>query len=131
MKEKWNHPASGKHGTKRHIIRLEVEVMTGAQDSLEVLAHSLSGDVVTALIDTHEVSCRLKFVGADNREVELGGSEPTNRAIAKLTPKEDRAWEKVFGFYVDEGHPDDEAAELAWKDLQEEFPRLAAFEGCK
>ncbi len=34
-------------------------------------------------------------------------------------------------FYVDEGKSDDEAAELAWKDLQKEFPRLRDFEGAE
>jgi hypothetical protein len=51
--------------------------------------------------------------------------------LAELTAEEQRAWNNYFAFYCNEGWVDDEAAELTWKDLQAEFPRLREFDGCK
>lgn len=53
------------------------------------------------------------------------------RKLAVLTAEEKHAWESYFAFYVDEGLKDDEADSAAWKDLQDEFPRLKEFDGCE
>ena len=53
------------------------------------------------------------------------------RNLAVLTVREEKAWQWAFEFYVDEGLKDDEADSLAWVDVQKEFPRLRAFDGCE
>jgi hypothetical protein len=53
------------------------------------------------------------------------------RKLAVLTVPEEKAWEHAFAFHVDAGRTDTKAANLAWKDLQAEFPRLKAFDGCE
>lgn len=50
---------------------------------------------------------------------------------ALLTAEEDRAWTRAFEFYVNEGNSDARADRLAWKDVQQQFPRLKAFSGAK
>lgn len=54
------------------------------------------------------------------------------RRLAQLTPEEDRAWDVAFEYYgndSDEELTDDEIAELAWKDIVQQFPRLKDFDG--
>jgi len=53
------------------------------------------------------------------------------RKLAVLTIPEEKAWQSSFEFYVNEGLKDDEADSLAWTDVQKEFPRLKAFDGCE
>jgi hypothetical protein len=53
------------------------------------------------------------------------------RKLAVLTPAEEKAWQFAFEFYLDDGLTDDEADSLAWRDVQREFPRLRAFDGCR
>jgi hypothetical protein len=48
---------------------------------------------------------------------------------AVLTTEEDKAWNKAFEFYINQGYSDLKADERAWKDLQIEFPRLKKYEG--
>lgn len=48
---------------------------------------------------------------------------------ARLTPQQDRVWEKAFAFYVDEGKSDAQADRLAWRDLVAEFPELKKHSG--
>jgi hypothetical protein len=50
---------------------------------------------------------------------------------AKLTPEEDRAWEEAFLLYLDEGKTDAQADRAAWKDVQQQFPRLREFSGAE
>lgn len=50
---------------------------------------------------------------------------------AKLTAEEQKAWDFAFAYYCENGWVDEKAAELAWKDLQAEFPRLRKFEGAE
>jgi hypothetical protein len=52
------------------------------------------------------------------------------KKLTVLTAAEDYSWCWAWAFYVGEGHSDEEAAELAWKDVQIEFPRLRTFYGC-
>lgn len=52
------------------------------------------------------------------------------RNLAVLTIEEEKAWQANFAFYVNEGMKDDEADFSAWQDVQREFPRLLAFDGC-
>jgi hypothetical protein len=52
--------------------------------------------------------------------------------LARLTPEEDSAWDYAFEFYGNSSEKeltDDEIAHLAWKDIQEQFPRLKEFDG--
>ena len=49
--------------------------------------------------------------------------------VAKLTDEEETAWNFAFEFYLNEGKSNEEADELAWRDLQTEFPRLKGFDG--
>ena len=50
----------------------------------------------------------------------------------KLTPEEEKAWVNYFGLYVDsEGMTDEDADLAAWRDMQNEFPRLKQFDGCE
>ena len=53
--------------------------------------------------------------------------------LATLTSEEDAAWDFAFAMYADplDEKKDNQAAEMAWKDLQEEFPRLKQYTGCK
>jgi ribosomal protein S27AE len=55
----------------------------------------------------------------------------TKRKKATLTEVEDAAWVEKFSFYVDEGKSDAEADRITWKEMQDEYPRLKAFDGCK
>jgi hypothetical protein len=55
----------------------------------------------------------------------------TQKQIAKLTPKENHAWEFAFCFYREQTKTDLQADKLAWRDLRLEFPRLKNFAGCK
>jgi hypothetical protein len=50
---------------------------------------------------------------------------------ARLTAEENRIWEKTFAFHVDAGMSDMRADIATWRDMQEQFPRLRAFSGCK
>lgn len=51
-------------------------------------------------------------------------------SLATLTPEENKAWDFAFAYYA-ETLDDDQAASMAWRDLQAEFPRLLKFDGCK
>jgi hypothetical protein len=53
------------------------------------------------------------------------------KRLATLTEVEDRAWTEKFSFYVDEGKSDAEADRITWREMQEEFLRLKAFDGCE
>jgi hypothetical protein len=53
------------------------------------------------------------------------------RNLAVLTVAEEKAWEHAFAMFVGAGLSDSKADRLAWRDLQIEFPRLRAFDGCK
>ena len=53
------------------------------------------------------------------------------KKLTVLTDEEEVAWNFAWEFYVNEGYEDNEAAELAWKDLQIEFPRLKGYDGIK
>lgn len=53
------------------------------------------------------------------------------RKLTVLTVPEEKAWQWAFEFYVNDGLTDDEADSLAWSDVQKEFPRLKALDGCE
>ena len=53
------------------------------------------------------------------------------RKLATLTLEEDRAWVFAVNFYLDQRWTSIESDERAWKDMQAEFPRLQAFDGCR
>jgi hypothetical protein len=55
----------------------------------------------------------------------------TQKQIAKLTSKENYAWEFASCFYRDGCKTDWQADKLAWRDLILEFPRLKKFLGCR
>jgi Fe-S cluster biosynthesis and repair protein YggX len=48
---------------------------------------------------------------------------------ATLTAEENKAWEKYFEYYINEGKSDNYADKHAWQDLQNEFPRLKEYDG--
>jgi hypothetical protein len=56
---------------------------------------------------------------------------PSSKKLARLTPGEDAVWNTNMEFYLEEGHSNDEASELAWNDLLIEFPRLRKYDGIK
>ena len=51
--------------------------------------------------------------------------------LTELTSKEDRAWQKHFEYFLNEGETDNEADKHAWEEMQNEFPRLKNFDGIK
>ena len=53
------------------------------------------------------------------------------RRLAKLTAEEDKAWTTAFVHYKDDGKTDSRADRMAWRDVQEQFPRLKQYDGCK
>ena len=53
------------------------------------------------------------------------------KALAELTPEENKAWETAFAFHIDDGKNDNDADKEAWADVVKEFPRLAKFNGAK
>jgi hypothetical protein len=55
----------------------------------------------------------------------------SEKKLAKLTKLEDAAWGAAMAFYLNEGLKNGAAAERAWADLQEQFPRLKAFDGAR
>ena len=57
---------------------------------------------------------------------------PLKRRLARLTPAEDAAWDVAWEFYMNgtQRLTDDQGAEKAWRDIQGQFPRLKAFDGC-
>lgn len=60
----------------------------------------------------------------------LGVSFKENpRGKAKLTPEQNRVWEKAFQFHVDAGKSDSQADRAAWRDVAAEFPELKKFRG--
>ncbi len=62
------------------------------------------------------------------KNIEKMAKKSKKRKVCKLKPSEDKAWEKAYVFYLDEGESDSKAGKLAFKDLVTEFPRL---KGCK
>jgi hypothetical protein len=54
------------------------------------------------------------------------------RKLAVLPAEENKVWESTFAFYVEDKGMSDMRADIAtWRDMQEQFPRLRAFSGCK
>lgn len=53
------------------------------------------------------------------------------KKLATLTMIEDRYWVNYFEFYTNEGLTDTKAGQRAWKALQDDFPRLKKYDGCK
>lgn len=51
------------------------------------------------------------------------------KKLATLTPEENSAWENAFAFYAEA--PEIKADELAWRDVQKQFPRLKKYDGAK
>lgn len=69
--------------------------------------------------------------GENPGELVIFGLNPSRKrnvkGTAKLTPEEDRAWEKAFEYYLNEGKTDSQADRLAARDVRMEFPRLKKF----
>ena len=56
---RWN----GRPTCNRTAITLSIEVATRKEDSLEVLADALAGDVINALLEVHKVpACRIRQI---------------------------------------------------------------------
>jgi hypothetical protein len=56
------------------------------------------------------------------------------RKLVRLTRKEAKAWDFAFAMYAEPTSSkkrDKQAAEMAWRDMQEDFPRLKKYDGCK
>jgi hypothetical protein len=56
------------------------------------------------------------------------------RKLATLTPEEEKAWNFAYAMYADplsSTKKDKQAAEMAWVDMQEDFPRLRKFDGAR
>lgn len=53
------------------------------------------------------------------------------KKIATLTPDEDKVWVNAFSFWKMDGRTDEDADRMAWKELQDEFPRLKEYDGCR
>jgi len=51
--------------------------------------------------------------------------------LVTLTPEQDKRYEQLFALAASGGLSDAEADEEAWAGLCEEWPELAAFDGCK
>lgn len=66
-----------------------------------------------------------------NAFVKYRFSEKYRKNIPKavLTNEEEKAWNFAFQYHLNEGKSDEQADELAWNDLQREFPRLKQFKG--
>jgi hypothetical protein len=54
-----------------------------------------------------------------------------NKRIARLTVFEDKCWVFAFSYHLDNKKGSRVADQLAWRDLQREFPRLRRFAGCR
>jgi len=54
------------------------------------------------------------------------------RKLATLTVEEEKAWEFYWRHHLMTGRQgQDRAAYRTWKNLQRDFPRLRAFDGCR
>lgn len=53
------------------------------------------------------------------------------KRLAQFTGAEEKAWQQAFAVYLDQGMSDDQADAAAWADLQEQFPRLKAYDGAE
>ena len=51
------------------------------------------------------------------------------KRLAQFTDAEEKAWQHALAFYLDQGMSDGQADAAAWKDVQEEFPRLKDYDG--
>lgn len=51
------------------------------------------------------------------------------KKLAKLSSWEEKSWEHAFTYYLNKGKTDEQADQLAWKDMLKEFPRLNKFDG--
>ena len=68
----------------------------------------------------------------DGRNPTRGGAARKQRRLATLTPDEDAAWVYALNYYIeDEGMGDSRADRAAWKDVQQQFPRLKEYDGAK
>ena len=47
----------------------------------------------------------------------------------ELTTSQNKTWEKLYTFWINKGHTDNEADELAYRDLIETHPELDSTEG--
>lgn len=65
------------------------------------------------------------------KELNMKSKKRKKRRLAMLTQEEERAWIFAFGYYLEQNKSELEADELAWRDLQLEFPRLRKYDGCK
>jgi len=53
------------------------------------------------------------------------------RKLATLTPAENHDWEYFFSWYLNNCFTESQADRKAWKDLQQKYPRLKKYQGCK
>lgn len=77
-----------------------------------------------------EAELRAATLHAAIKHLETAKIEPRETKSTTLTPDENRAWEFAFAHYVESGMDGIAADAAAWRDIQLQFPRLAAFDGC-
>jgi hypothetical protein len=69
---------------------------------------------------------RVRSPRAPQADVSVG-----NPNTAMLTPEEDSAWNHAWEYYVNQGYDDNTAGQMAWKDIQQQFPRLREYQGAR
>ena len=62
---------------------------------------------------------------------EVEYDDKTEQKLATLTQEEDNEWVALFSYYIDKKYSQKKADKYALEDLQEQFPRLKEFDGCK
>lgn len=53
------------------------------------------------------------------------------KRLAQFTDAEEKAWQHAFAFYLDQGMSETRADAAAWAEVQEQFPRLKAYDGAE
>ena len=53
------------------------------------------------------------------------------KRLATLKPAENKAWIDAFNQYLGTGYSSHGADRNAWREIQEQFPRLKKYDGCK
>ena len=53
------------------------------------------------------------------------------RKLVILKPLENKRWEQLFSWAMNNGYTEARADREAWKGLCEEFPRLRKYSGCR
>lgn len=78
-----------------------------------------------------QISLDADGIDALCEQINCSPDDDKPKCIATLTPEEDAAWVKSFNAALEQTGNDDEADRIAWAEIVQMFPRLAAFDGCK